>query len=88
MYLQKVISKKNSGKKLFFVGILKVTTEKSRIRIRKSVVLIRVSGSAPKFHGSTTLIVMYRTVHGNVQTTSKQQTIISQEVPLSSNKTL
>jgi hypothetical protein len=33
MYLQKEISK-NTWKKIFFVGILKVTDEKSRIRIR------------------------------------------------------
>jgi hypothetical protein len=33
MYLQKVISRKNKNKKLFFVGILKVYDENSRIRI-------------------------------------------------------
>jgi hypothetical protein len=46
MYLQKVISKK-----YFFVDILKVTDENSRIRIRirihKSEVWIRGSGSVP-----------------------------------------
>jgi hypothetical protein len=36
MYLQKVISKKNLEKKIFFVGILKVTDEKSRIRYGSS----------------------------------------------------
>jgi predicted transcriptional regulator len=35
MYLQKVVSKK-------LVGVLKVTEEKSRIRVRKSVKRIRV----------------------------------------------
>jgi hypothetical protein len=34
MYLPKVISKKTWKKKQFFVGVLKVTDEKSRIRIR------------------------------------------------------
>jgi hypothetical protein len=34
MYLQKGISIKLREKKVFFVGILKVTDEKSRIRIR------------------------------------------------------
>jgi hypothetical protein len=34
MYLQKVISRKNFVKNLFFAGILKVNDEKSRIRIR------------------------------------------------------
>jgi hypothetical protein len=39
MYLQKVISKKlRKEKEIFFVGILKVTDELNRIRIRKSVV--------------------------------------------------
>jgi hypothetical protein len=33
MYLKKVISIKNFGKKLFFVGILKAIEEKSRIWI-------------------------------------------------------
>ncbi len=46
MYLQKVISQKNLEKNLeknlFFVGILTATDEKSRIRIRKSVVWIRI----------------------------------------------
>jgi hypothetical protein len=32
MYLQKVISRKNCGKNLFFAGILKVNDENSRIR--------------------------------------------------------
>jgi hypothetical protein len=50
--LQKV---KNLGKKLVFVDILKATDEKSRIRIRNSVVRIRGSGSVLKCHGSTTL---------------------------------
>jgi hypothetical protein len=34
MYLQKVISRKNKIKNLFFVGILKVYDENSRIRIQ------------------------------------------------------
>jgi hypothetical protein len=55
---------KNFGKKkLFFVGCLSATDEKSRIRNRirdrMSVVRIRGSGfgSVPKFHGSTTLVI-------------------------------
>jgi hypothetical protein len=32
MYPQKVISKIKLGKQIFFVGVLKVTDEKSRIR--------------------------------------------------------
>ncbi len=40
-------------KNCFFVGIFKVTDEKSRIR--KSVVRVRGSGSVPKCHGSTRL---------------------------------
>ncbi len=50
----------NLGKKLFFVGILKVTDEKSRsqswIRISLSEVRIRGSGSIPKCYGSRTLV--------------------------------
>jgi hypothetical protein len=34
MYLQKVMNKKLSEKKLFFVGILKVTEENGKIRNR------------------------------------------------------
>jgi hypothetical protein len=37
---------------------LKVTDEKSRIRISKSVVRIRGLGSVPKCHGSRTLLVL------------------------------
>jgi hypothetical protein len=37
MYTQKVISKRILKKCFFFVGTLKVTEEKSRIRIRNSV---------------------------------------------------
>jgi hypothetical protein len=51
MYLEKV-----RRKIIIFVRILKVFDEKSRIRKRKSVVRIRGSGSAPKSHGSTTLL--------------------------------
>ncbi len=36
MYLQKVISRKNKRKNLFFVSILKVYDENSRIRIRNT----------------------------------------------------
>jgi hypothetical protein len=54
-YLQKVM-RKNLGTgckiKLFFVGILKFTDEKSRIRIRKCVVWIRGSESISKCHES------------------------------------
>ncbi len=55
MYLQKVISKTND-KKLFFVGILEVTDEKNRIRIRKSSIRIQGSGYVSKCHGSGTLV--------------------------------
>jgi|688.fasta_scaffold169984_2 hypothetical protein len=48
MYLQKVVLKK-------FVGVLKVTDVNRRIRIRKSEVRFRGSGSVPKSHGSVTL---------------------------------
>jgi hypothetical protein len=34
MYIQKVMNRKNLEKTFFFVGILKATDEKSRIRIR------------------------------------------------------
>jgi hypothetical protein len=56
-YLQKVLSKKMFKQKWFFVGILKVNDEKSRIRIRihYSESWIRGSGSTPKCHGSGTL---------------------------------
>jgi hypothetical protein len=53
---------KQIRKKRFFVGILEVTGEKSRIRIRKSSVRIQGSGagagagSVPKYHGSGTLL--------------------------------
>ncbi len=50
MYLQKVISKKLFSKIYFFVGILKVTDKKSRIRIHKCG-----SGSIPQCLGSSTL---------------------------------
>jgi hypothetical protein len=49
---------KNLEKKIYFVGIMKVTEEKSRIRIRISVSGFVSqwcgSGSVPKCHGSTT----------------------------------
>ncbi len=50
---QKVKSKEN----LYFVGILKATDEKSKIRIRfpRSLVQIRGSGSVPTCYGSTPL---------------------------------
>ncbi len=59
MHLQKVISKKNFKKKQFFVDVLKVTDENSRIRIRihETDVWIRGSGSTPQFAGSATLVV-------------------------------
>jgi hypothetical protein len=56
-YLQKEI-----GIKKFFAGILMVTDETSRIRIRiriwirQSEAWIRGSGSTPKCHGSGTLL--------------------------------
>jgi hypothetical protein len=48
MYLQKVPNKQK--KLLLFIGILKLTDEKNRIRIRKSVVRIHGSGSVQKWH--------------------------------------
>jgi hypothetical protein len=55
MYLQEV--EKLFEKNLFFVGVLKVNDENSRIRIRiyYSEAWIRGSGSTPKCHGSGTL---------------------------------
>jgi hypothetical protein len=72
MYLQKVTSRKNCVKNYFFAGILKVNDENSRIRIQvpdpdpnldpdplvsgmDPRIRIR-SGSAPKCHGSGTLV--------------------------------
>jgi hypothetical protein len=53
---EKVIMKNTLKKNLFFAGILSATDEKTRIRIRKSVVRIRGSGRIrPKCHRSTTL---------------------------------
>ncbi len=46
---------KNFEKTYFFVCNLKATDEKSRIRLRYSVVQIHGSGSVPKCHGSTKL---------------------------------
>ncbi len=43
-------------KKIIFFCILKVTEQRSRIRIHKSEVRIRGSGTAPKCHGSPTLL--------------------------------
>jgi hypothetical protein len=37
MYLQKVISRKTFVKNLFFVGVLKVNDENSRIRIHPKI---------------------------------------------------
>jgi hypothetical protein len=42
MYLQKIQAKKLGKQNLFFVGISSATDEKSRIRIRKSVVHVPV----------------------------------------------
>jgi hypothetical protein len=58
MYLQKVISRKNKIKKLFFVGILKVYDENSRIRIQNPDSLVRdmayrVSGPGCSAPGSS-----------------------------------
>jgi hypothetical protein len=69
-YIQKGISKKTCKNK-YFLLVLKVTDEKSRIRIRKSVVRIRGSGSVPKGHGSTALDdsqpINSRTVYGSLK---------------------
>jgi hypothetical protein len=48
MYLQKVISRKNKIKNLFFVGILKVYDENSRIRIQDAVPDPLVRGMDPR----------------------------------------
>ncbi len=48
---------KTLEKNLVFVGILSATDEKSRIRIRMSVVRIHGWGSVPKCHGSTTMVL-------------------------------
>jgi hypothetical protein len=60
MYLQTVISRKNKIKNLFFVGILKVYDENSRIliRIHLSEAWLRGSGSGStsNCHGSGTLL--------------------------------
>jgi hypothetical protein len=55
MFLQKVISRKKLRK--FFVGVLKVNDEKSRIRSRIHLSEARLcgSGSVPKCHGSAAL---------------------------------
>ncbi len=55
LYIIKQSQAKNL-KKLLFFGIFNATDEKSRIRIRESVVIIRRSGSVPKCHGSTILV--------------------------------
>jgi hypothetical protein len=47
---------KNSARKFVFVDVLKVTDENSKIRIHYSEIWIHGSGSAPKFHGSATLL--------------------------------
>jgi hypothetical protein len=57
MYLQKVMSKNIFKKELLFVDIMSATDKKSRIRIRKSAVRIPGSGSMPKCHGSTPLVM-------------------------------
>ncbi len=59
MYLQKVISRKTIFLNKFFVGVLKVNDENSRIRIRipQLETWIPESGSTPKYHGSGTLFV-------------------------------
>jgi hypothetical protein len=51
IYLNKVLSMKTK-KKRFFVGILKVTDEKSRIRIQIRKVVVYGSTSVPTCHGS------------------------------------
>jgi hypothetical protein len=51
-----VVAKKRR-KKSFLVAILKVTEDNSRIQIRLSEVRICESGSVPKCHGSTTLLI-------------------------------
>jgi hypothetical protein len=48
MYLQKGITRKLREKKLFFVGILNVTDEKSRIRSRIRIRTLSQSGTDPR----------------------------------------
>jgi hypothetical protein len=50
-----IVPHKNVPYLQIIISILKVTDEKSKIRIRKSVALIRGSGSVLRCHGSTTL---------------------------------
>jgi hypothetical protein len=54
MDLQKGISIKTEREKNIFVGVLKITVEKSRIRIRQSQERVRgtTSVSVTKCHGS------------------------------------
>jgi hypothetical protein len=61
----KSIKQKNLEKNLFFSGILKVTDEKSRIRIRKSVVRIQgsESGSVPECQGQ---YVIYQAISTSI----------------------
>jgi hypothetical protein len=55
-------TQKKLRKNLFFVGILKATKEKSRIRIRNPVVRVGGSGSVPR-HGSGTLVKAKKIFH-------------------------
>ncbi len=52
IYLNKVLSIKTKKKRIF-IGILKVTDEKSRIRIQIRKVVVYGSTTVPKCHGST-----------------------------------
>ncbi len=54
------VPSKNIKQKTLKENLLSVTEEKSRLRIRKSVVRIRGSGSVSNCHRSTTLLIYQR----------------------------
>jgi hypothetical protein len=72
MYQQKVPvrCRKTWGKKLFFIGVLKLKDENSRIQSRIRInwsearILGYGSGSVPQCHGSTTLALTIHTGTG------------------------
>jgi hypothetical protein len=55
-------NKQKEKKTYFFVDTLSATDEESRIRIPMSVVRIHGSGSVPKCHGSTTLVLRQHSI--------------------------
>ncbi len=68
--------KEKLWEKVKFFGILKVAEERSRIRswirIRYSEVRIRGSGSAPKCHGSPTMLNSQQSIKTGKQNKTKQ----------------